>query len=828
MKSVKIILYFIFSFLLSGLGAQSIAPPSEFLGYELGSRFSPHHKVMNYLEYLDNNSSTVSLKKYGQTYEGRDLVVAFVSSEDNLKNIEIIRHNNLRRAGFEAGEVADNEIAVVWYSYNVHGNEANSTETSMKVIHELITNKKYKSWLDKMIIVIDPCLNPDGRDRYVNWYTQVANSTPNANIRTREHHERWPGNRTNHYLFDLNRDWAWQTQIESKQRMKLYHDWMPQVHVDFHEQFFNDKYYFAPASEPMHEQITDWQKEFQVTVGKNNAKYFDEKGWLYFTKERFDLLYPGYGDTYPTFSGAIGMTYEMAGHSTAGLAIEIENGDTLKLIDRISQHYTTSLATLETCFENRERLLDEFKKYFQIRDQGSYILKFSNKAMLQSLTELLANNKIAFASVPSTTTIKAVSFQTSHTTEISVSNQDLVIPLDQPKSILTKVLFEKNTKLTDTLTYDITAWSLPYAYGLEAYYTNVRIKTVEFKSEKQKTGNEDRIPYAYVVNWQSMKEARFLAAMHQQNLKIKYATQKFKIANENYNEGSLIITRIDNERKNKKPFEGIQELAIEYDVRIIPVYSGFALQTIDLGSDKIKYMKKPKIALISGDDISSYNFGEIWYYFENELNSPADIINKKQLSQIDLDEYDVLILASGRYEMYSNEDGFSHLDKWIKNGGKLVLFDYAISSFIGEEKFALKKMDDETNESKDKKAILYPYADNERENLKNYITGGIVRVKIDNTHPLAYGYGDHYYTLKTNGRSFKYLKDGWNVGYIPSKANKVAGFMGSQTEEVLEKKLVFGVEERGKGRVVYFADNPLFRSFWQNGKLFVANAIYFK
>ena len=317
--------------LIDGVKSQNLKSPSDFLGYKLGSKFTYHHNVIDYFDYVGGESDKVLIEPYGQTYERRELKVAYISSPENLKNIEEIRINNLRRTGLIDAQPQESDIAIIWLSYNVHGNEANSTETSMKVLYELVSDKsdKYNKWLDHLVIVLDPCLNPDGRDRYTNWYNQVASMIPNPNIHTREHHESWTHGRSNHYLFDLNRDWVWQTQIESEQRLKLYNNWMPQVHVDFHEQYYNSQYYFAPGAQPFHELVTDWQVEFQETVGKNNAKYFDEKGWLYFTRESFDLLYPGYGDTYPTFNGAIGMTYEMPGHSTAGLAIKTNKGDTL-------------------------------------------------------------------------------------------------------------------------------------------------------------------------------------------------------------------------------------------------------------------------------------------------------------------------------------------------------------------------------------------------------------------------------------------------------------------------------------------------------------------
>src|SRR5882757_3687200 len=328
--------------------SQSVPSPETFLGYKLGDHYTHHYKIVSYFKEVARTlPSQVKLEQYGETYEGRPLLLAFIASPENLQKLEDIRRNNLRLAGVLKDGTApdDTAPAIVWLSYNVHGNEPSSSEAAMKTLYDLVdpVNGRSKEWLRNTVVVIDPCINPDGRDRYVNWFTMAVGRNPNPDPQSREHHEPWPGGRSNHYNFDLNRDWAWQTQIETQQRLKRYNAWLPQVHVDFHEQGFNNPYYFAPAAEPYHDVITPWQRDFQVQIGKNNAKYFDQHGWLYFTKEEFDLFYPSYGDTYPTYNGAIGMTFEQGGLS-AGLAVRTTDGDTLTLAQRVEHHFTTGVS----------------------------------------------------------------------------------------------------------------------------------------------------------------------------------------------------------------------------------------------------------------------------------------------------------------------------------------------------------------------------------------------------------------------------------------------------------------------------------------------------
>ena len=354
---------FISLYSLFQLNAQNLQSPNDFLGYEIGTQFSRHHQVVDYFEHVaDAMPANVKLEKYGQTNERRSLYLAYISSEENLKNLETIRTNNLKQTGLLDGTSNDSDIAIVWLSYNVHGNEASSTEASMLTIYKLLT--EHKQLLNNTVVIIDPCINPDGRDRYVNWFNETASKPYDIDIQASEHNEPWPGGRPNHYLFDLNRDWVWATQVETQQRLKVYNKWMPHIHVDFHEQGINEPYYFAPAAEPYHEIITDWQRDFQTQIGINHAKYFDANGWLFFTRERFDLLYPSYGDTYPTYMGAIGMTYEQGGHGMAGLGVLNDEGHVLTLVERLTHHTTTGLSTVEIASKNANKINTEFVKFF--------------------------------------------------------------------------------------------------------------------------------------------------------------------------------------------------------------------------------------------------------------------------------------------------------------------------------------------------------------------------------------------------------------------------------------------------------------------------------
>src|SRR5690554_5428279 len=401
MKSIFSLICF---FMAAGWTTAQTLSPADFLGYELGERFTPHHKIVAYFEHVAASNDNVQLQYYGSTYEQRALLVVFVSSRDNIDNMEAIRTDNLRRAGMMPGSTGT-KIPITWLSYNVHGNEAVSSEAAMMTLWSLVdpSNKDTESWLKNNFVVIDPCVNPDGRDRYATWYNQKMNARLQPDPQSIEHREPWPGGRANHYLFDLNRDWAWQSQIESQQRVELYNQWMPHLHLDFHDQGINAPYYFAPGAEPLHHQLTDFQHEFQETFGRNTAKYFDQNDWFYFTKEHFDLLYPSYGDTWPMYNGAIGMTIEQAGSGRAGIGVLTAEGDTLTLKDRIIHHHTTGLSAIEITSLNAERVVDEFEKYFAENSANprgqykSFVIKGSNPPeRIAGLLEVLGKNGIHY------------------------------------------------------------------------------------------------------------------------------------------------------------------------------------------------------------------------------------------------------------------------------------------------------------------------------------------------------------------------------------------------------------------------------------------------
>ena len=809
---------FFVAFIFSSLCfAQDVKSPEEFLGYTVGTQFSRHADVVAYFEHVAQNSDWVTYKEYGRTNERRPLTYAIVTSPQNQANIESIRTDHLKNTGIQEG-TANPDKAIVWLSYNVHGNEASSTEASMLTLYELITEKK--DWLENTVVIIDPCINPDGRDRYANWYNKVKATPYDTNPNAAEHNEPWPGGRANHYLFDLNRDWAWATQKETQQRLKVYNRWMPHIHVDFHEQGINSPYYFAPAAKPYHEIITPFQFEFQQEIGTNHAKYFDQNGWLFFTREVFDLLYPSYGDTYPTYTGTIGMTYEQAGGGRAGLGIKKADGTVLTLVDRVAHHFTTGISTVEMATNNVDRLNTEFKKYYSNPDVTYKTFTLTGEQdHLNALASLLDVHEIEYQ-LSGNGTSSGYAYDTQENGSLSYE-QALSVSTDQPKGKLVHVLFEPEAALSTPLTYDITAWSLPYAYGLNAVASTKAVNTQEAVTKTPKRNTISKTAAGYISKWNSMTDARFLSALLQAKIKVRFSEKPFTNSGVAYPSGSLIVTRSDN--PNADFDTKLIEIANEFDRTLTAVPTSFASAGPDFGSSSVKLINKAKIGLLTGEQTSSLSYGATWHFFEQQLEYPVTSINVDDLGRVNFSDYDVLVFPSGRYRIDNNV--LDQLKSWVRSGGNIIALDNALNVFADKEGFQLKRIPSEQNEDSLADKII-PYADREQQIAKNLISGSIFKTNVDATHPLAFGYDDTYYSLKIGSDAYALLDRGYNVAHLDETPQRVSGFAGADALKHLSNSLVFGVEPMGRGTITYMVDDPLFRAFWENGKLFFVNALF--
>ncbi len=808
-----------------------VKSPSEFLPHALGDQFTPHAWQVDYFEHVAANCpKTVRLERFGATYESRPQQIAVVSSAENIARLE-----DIRKAHLEASEGKKNasKIAVVWLGYSVHGNEAAGAEAAMQVLFDLATQAKkgMADWLKNTVVIIDGAQNPDGYDHYSHWNRMASNRWPQRIAGSREHLEPWPGGRPNHYYFDLNRDWAWLTQVESQNRIRKYHDWLPHVHADIHEQYFDNPYYFAPAAEPFHEIITPFQRQFQHEIGQNHAKYFDSEGWLYFTREQFDLLYPSYGDTYPTYNGAIGMTYEQGG-IRAGRGIFTETGDSLDLADRVLHHYMTSISTVEIASKNAERLCENFENYFDSarktpRGQWKSFV-FKNRAgderKIDALLELLKNHKIEFGTAGKNSSEKGHNYRTGREENVVVAEGDVVVSCFQKHSDMAVALLEPQTRLVDSSTYDITAWSLPLAFGLEAFALKTRLEPQNAWAgcSFSPIPPSGKPAYAYVARWQDHASARFLAECLKKGLNVRSASGAFKIEGQNFDAGSLILTRADNEDLGDGFKKRVAEAASLAKIDLFQTKTGFVEVGQDFGSDGQKLIRRPSIALVYDDDCDENALGHIWWHFERELEYPISAIPRSSVERGLLRDFNTLIFPEGAYSL----EKMDALKDWIAGGGRVVAYGNAVKIFADKDGFDLK-----TKPADDRKDEKTPapraFGARFRSALSSELFGAIVENQVDPTNPLAFGLGDRYFSLKTNGAAYEFLgKASQNAVWIGDDFVSY-GFIGSRLRPRLKKTLTVGSQRMGKGSVVFLADPPVFRGFWQQGKLLFDNALFF-
>ncbi len=827
---------------VAALAQSTLLPPDAFLPHPIGSQFTGHSLLVDYYRHVAANSDRVKLVEFGRTNQQRPQILAIVSSPENLRRIEDIRLNNLRNAGILPG-TADNAspIAIVWLGLSVHGNEAAGSEASLPLLYDLANpnNREATDWLRNTVVLIEPSVNPDGYSRYTDWYRQASPNLPDPNPDSREHDEPWPGGRVNHYLSDLNRDWAWATQVESQNRLKVYNDWLPHVVADIHEQGYADSYYFPPAAQPYHKYLSKWQADFQVEIGRNHAKYFDKNGWLYFTKEVFDLLYPSYGDTYPCYNGAIGMTYEQGGIG-AGRAISIPNGDTLTLADRVAHHKATALSTVEISSKNAGKLVQNFADFYKKSNANppgeykAFVVKATNPAAkIKAFAEALDRLGIRYGWAGSVSTgLSGYDYTTGMEGKFAVGENDLVVSAYQPKGLFAQVLLEPQAEMVDSNTYDITAWSLLHAHGLEAFAARQRIDPAQpgFGFGKKTTPYPASTPYAYLAPWNSMQSARFLADVVKNGIACRYAESAFTVEGKAWPAGTLVVTKADN-RKHPDFDKAVQAAATRLDYPLTPVQTGFVDAGRDFGSDAMRLISPPKVLVLSGEKTWNNEFGQVWFYFDKDIGYPATIVDAGQLTSLELKDFNTIVLPEGSFGF--DDATLEKLGEWVSGGGKLIAIGNATTALADKKGFSLAKFAKTADKDSaltvaDRLALDHRtalYKDRSRVSLSDFNPGAVVRVTMDTSHPLAFGLRDYYFSLKTSSLRYDLLKEAWNVGYL--EENYLShGFIGANVKRQLKNSAVFAVQRKGAGRVVYLVDNPLFRSFWEEGKLLFSNAVF--
>lgn len=820
-------------------GGAGAAPPSpqDALGYGIGERFTDPANVVRYMETLAARSPRVRVRRYGETAEGRPLIQVVIAREENLARLDAIldRNRELATPGtteLQAREIVRDNPLVIYYQYGVHGNESSSSEAAMWTAWDLARGAgPVAGVLDSAIVVIDPVVNPDGRNRYVSWYKQATGAEPNPNPESREHWEPWPGGRFNHYLFDLNRDWAAMTQPETRQRIATWGYWMPQVDVDFHEMSSNSSYFFFPATEPINPiyppHILAWSKRF----GESNAAAFDAQGWPYFTRESYDFFAPIYGDSWPALLGAVGMTYEQAGGGRAGLAYRRPDGLILTLKDRATHHRTTGEATARTAAANRTAMLLDFARFHRTQGEGLpdiLIVPGADTMRAHALVALLRDEGILVERADRAFRADArvhAGFQPRRDFPAGT----YLVRARQPRGRLAVTLLQPETMLKATYSYDVSAWSLPYAYGVEAHAvtrapaagwsplpaTDTAAGRIVAKAAPVADGRDGQAdatagePYGYLA-LPGMGSWPRVVAYLKAGGRVVAMEKPFTAGGKRWPAGTFFLPRHGTEDMSGKLREsGVLEVAS-------PIASGRVADGNDLGTADAAPLKLPRLALLSGDVTAASSYGGAWFFLERILGLPFDALPIDRVGEVDLDDYDVLVVPE-LSEDALDEKTLGRLKAWVQRGGRLV----AVGAGAGEvaEPLADIKTRGASGRRTSRADSAKVLSGRERRDLERWeseVPGTILAVRLDPAHPLAFGAGaatdSTLFVLKSGTLAFTPDAAFETAAYFPDNLKKVSGVISEQNLQSLSGSAWLVDKRLGRGRVVLFADDPLFRA----------------
>ncbi len=821
----------------------SIPTPSEFLGYELGEEYTFHHKVMEYFEVLANSSDKITFHEYGRTYENRSLNYAIITSDANHGRLDEIQQNNLQIANDPGSVEIGDEPVVVWLSYNVHGNEPSSSEAAMQTAYRLVasTDSETQNWLENAVVIIDPVLNPDGRDRYVYWYKSSQANILNTNYEDLEHDEIWPGGRTNHYWFDLNRDWVWLIHPESAGRIKVYQKWMPQVHLDFHEQGFNNNYFTMPGTTPRNHELPEDYEYWADVFGRGAITEFDKANVNFETRERFDFFYPGYGSSYPSIMGGIGMLAEQGGHSMGGRAVETNDGYVLTLRQRVFDHYKNGVSVVKTSVDNRDALL----KYFQnARSQSAqkgntkaYILPNNSNDYTYDVVNLMLKQGVQVEQADEAFTIRnAYSYWDGTSSSRRFEAGDFIIKTDQPAHLFINTLFRRQLDIKDSVMYDMSTWSIPLAYNLDAAWTtsNVGVSTsnldTQLDSPNGVTGGN--ASYAYVVDWNQRHAPKALAKLWEHGYKVRSSLKGFTKDGVDYSRGSLVVLMGRNRHKSSSIHADMKKIAESTQVKIAGFNTGRMDEGSDLGSPSMRPIEEPKVGLLMDAGFNSYTAGQLWFLFDQWTEfGISRIRSDRTRGNLRLNEYDVILMPGGfGLNGVINENAREQLKAWVRNGGTLIGTESS-GSWLTKDQSGISSIELFEEEDKDDDkvdpAAYTRYMDREDSTGLRRIPGSAFKANIDNSHPLAFGMSDKLYSLKFRTDGIKPDPSFHTVGHYLKDPNQVlaSGYSSNENKKQAAGMAFAAVQDMGQGQVVILLDNTQYRMFWVGPARLVQNAV---
>jgi len=798
---------------------ENIPSPEQFLGYGIGERHTRHDLIVGYLTKLAEVSDRATLHEYGQTHEGRKLLILTVSTAENLAELEEIKTKHLAFNDVEKTVSNYNEVPIfVNLGYNVHGNEPSSSEAALLTAYTFVASNhpEILNYLENAVIMIDPTINPDGRDRHTQWANSYQGNPLVADPADAEHNEYWPRGRTNHYWFDLNRDWLLAINPESRGKLKWYHEWYPNVVTDFHEMGSQSSYFFEPMKtngslNPI--MPKENYEDLNNLFGDYFAKALDSIGSFYFTKEVFDGTYPGYGSSYPDLQGGLGLLFEQAssrGHKQTTAFGEITFPFTIR------NQYTSSITTVKAAVENKAYLRKYQQKFFKSaignaaksRIKGYYFNDAYDKNRVKAFIDKLLLHQIA----------------------VYEQENGYVVPTNQPQYRMVQTMFETYSKYQDSVYYDASAWSVANFYNMKYRPVTKLNLTTKIETTDKLVNNSPAIAsdYAYILDYDDYNATAALHYLQSNGLVVSSSFKPFTtdthVGQKNFGYGALVIPVSLQKKDPEVVFELVSKAQKTFNVPLFSVKTGYNQKGIDLGSRYISPLKKPKAALLIGDGVRSYEAGEVWHLLDTRVQMPITKIPMRNLNRIDFDTYNTLVMVSGRYNLPNKQ--IEKLKSWVAKGNTLITIGTATKWAID------KKLVKESLIKSEKDSTLMPkrkpYVDASENIGKDEVGGIILKVDLDVTHPLAFGYRDQVLPVyKNNSVWIKPSKNEYATVAQYAEDAHIDGFITKKNkQEFLSKSASLIVSKIGSGRAILFADNPNFRGSWYGTNRLFLNALF--
>jgi hypothetical protein len=807
---------------------QSIPTPKEVLGYEVGEWHVSHDQLVMYMKAVAAASDRVTFEETGRTYEKRPQVLLTITSPSNLAKIDQIKadRGKLRDAGVSVD--IEKMPIVMFMGYSVHGNEPSGANASLLAAYHFAAAKEIAGDLENMVLLLDPAINPDGLNRFASWVNTHKSYNMNGDPNNVEYNEAWPRGRTNHYWFDLNRDWLPVQHPESRNRVRVFQEWLPNIHLDFHEMGTNSTFFFQPGVPARMHPLTP-EKNFELTkkIGTYHAKALDQIGSLYYNQENYDDYYYGKGSTYPDVQGSIGILFEQA--SSRGHLQESVNG-MLSFPFTIRNQFTANLSSFQAAKEMRQEL-NQFMKDFY-KDIKKEVDADTNKAYIfgtkeddargYHLADLILQHDIKVFSLNDNITVNGKEFK---------KENSYIVPADQPQYRLIKAMFETRNTFKDSLFYDISAWTYPMAFNLDYMALNSQILNLASVNEITKSsialapgkviGNAGA--YQYAMEWTDYYAPKAAYKLMNADFQVRVATGEFTSSDgKKFGRGTLLIGKGESGLDDQTFFNKLSEIAKESTVDIYGLTTGYT-GGLNLGSPNIMSLDKPEIALLVEGGVDSYEAGEIWHLLDQRYEMPITLLSMDNIGGSTLDRYNVVLMPDGRYSGLG-KSGAATLKSWISGGGTLLAKGGAIQFLAQNEVGNFKFRDGAEPE----KGLQKTYADYENETGAKVTGGAIFNAKLDLTHPIGYGYiNSDIHTFRNDNLFLEPSENPYANPLVYSDKPLASGYLHPSNLPGIQNGSVIQVSGVGRGRIVAFADNMNFRAFWFGTNKLYMNAIFF-